>query len=83
MRFHGFQGQKLGGLWRRCGSIILALKKKFRSYSIYLRVIMFEDLMLTAACVFIELLELKKLANGCRGASIRHLCVTIVSIVVG
>ena len=33
MRFHGFQCQKFGLLWRpvaACGGIILALKKKFR-----------------------------------------------------
>jgi hypothetical protein len=41
-------------------------------YSIYLRVVMFESSVLTAACVFIKLLELKKRANGCRGASIQH-----------
>ena len=28
MGFHGFEGQKVGGLWRRCGKRVLALKKK-------------------------------------------------------
>ena len=33
---------------------------------------MFEASVLTAACVHDKLLELKKRANGCRGASIQH-----------
>ena len=134
IRFHGFQGQKLGGLWQRCGGIILALKKKFRSlfYSLkssYVPVIearglaerilsgppysvrewcrfltkvsrllsksdcfqpvSFDSLcnpqfrcrgvsIISFACVMTDSSILKKLANGCRGASIQHLCLGIV-----
>ena len=54
----------------------IAVSRFFRADSIFnfilLRVVMFESSVLTAACAVIELLALKKLANGCRGASIQH-----------
>ena len=31
MDFMDFEGHRVGGLWRRCGNRVLALKKKFRS----------------------------------------------------
>ena len=43
--FHGFQGSEGWRPVATCGPIILALKKKFRSYSIYLRVLIFESSM--------------------------------------
>ena len=131
MRFHGFQGSNVGGLWQPVARESWPLKKKCcnpRSYSISLRVIMFGasrlggllnrflslppipfesgvDFSLNCSVCLVKVtvfnlchlvslehpiplqrgvnyqlcLSFKKLANGCRRASIRHLCVAIVS----